>query len=137
VKLLEIPPGTDPSVRPAFVQGVVRQMEAIAKIGVAVEAGFRDGRWIIGFTLPGGGGLRFVVTRDSRGWALRWRDSQVITAAGEDLTRDAGGDLTKALALLLPKQGEGMPGAGSVAGESAPAGTTNAVQARRHSVIRN
>jgi hypothetical protein len=133
--LAGIPADGDLATAPAVVQDLVAQF---ARAGIEARAGFAGSRWIVGFSLPGtSDGIRLVVTSRKRQWAMSWRDSQVIVD-GEDVTRQVGGNIAKAVQMLFPAA-PGTPaasGTGPVAGEAGPAVTTNAVSIRRQTVIR-
>jgi hypothetical protein len=133
--LMDVPPGGDLATAPTTVQDVAGQL---ARAGIEAQAGFAHNRWIISFSLPDdGGGMRLVFTSRKRQWGLSWGDSQVIVG-GEDVTRQVGGDIAKALQMLFPSApgAPAAPSTGPIAREAGPAVTTNAVSIRRQTVIR-
>jgi hypothetical protein len=141
LELAPVPQGTDLTAMPAEVRTIYSSLRAKADTAgldqVAVEAGFGNGRWVVGVTVPSGG-IRFAFTRrgGARHWAFSTRSLQVVRD-GQDLSSDAQGDISKALSLLAaPPPREPQKAGGTIPGP-APAASSNAVRERRHSVIRN
>jgi hypothetical protein len=113
----------------------VRAVAAVLarKLGAAATAGTDGSRWVIGVSMPGVE-LRLFYTRAGRAWQLDTLRPLQLVKDGQDLTVQAEGSMSKALALMTAPPGEAAASEGKAG--AARATRSNAVEARRFSVVR-
>lgn len=143
-RLFPMPPARDVAEAPASIRHSYTASREKLPPGWGLSLGYDASRhrWVMGLTPPGGEqeqeGLRWFFAPVPHGWALDvYRPLQVVRD-GEDLSEQAEGDVTAALALLVDGAVKAPPPAGGPpvsAARSAPS-TPNSVQVRRTTVIR-
>jgi hypothetical protein len=129
-----IPDAGDPDSAPGLVQQTYSKLTG-AFPGATAGYDAVTRRWVIGADVPGGG-LRFYFTSTSLGWTLDRRQPLRIVLGGKDVSRQAGGDIAKALRMLTT-HGEPQQGTGPVHGASPVHGRPKGVEVRNTTVIRN
>jgi hypothetical protein len=136
--LMEISEPADGGL-PAAVQFAKDSLERASGGELEVRTGMSGEHWVIGVDLPDGDGLRIVFSRYRRLWDMDRRQPLQVLIDGEDRSAEAGGDMNKAMALLLegtaPPPGEAPPGSGPVRSRQ-PSHRDMGVETRRRVVIR-
>lgn len=128
-----VPAGGDLNDAPPKVQ------ELYGKLSDAfpgATAGCEGGRWVIGADIPAGG-LRFYIVQTALGWILDRNQPLRIVLGGEDVSEAAGGDIAKALRMLLRHPGGSQPGTGPVTSGAPVRGRAKSVEVRNTTVIRD
>jgi hypothetical protein len=101
-----------------------------------VRAGYADGRWIVGFDVPGGDGLRMFFTRTAHGrWVPDGQQPVQLVAGGQDVTAEAGLDMASALARLAQAHPDISDG-GPAPGKPQRGARDQGVETRRMVVLR-
>lgn len=118
---------------PAVVQHAVAVFTS--KTHLPVEYGFDGCKWVIGLTISDDTAMRLFLTPMGKSWGVDRDHPFQLVIDGQDATEQYDGQIDRALAALA-RAGESGP-AGESHVTSSAAKASNAVTARRHSVIRN
>ena len=136
VSLSPMPPVADVAGAPTNVHALYGSLHA--RVADAAYLGFDGERWVIGVDLDDRTGLRITFTQSGSEWAIRGKDDFQVIVNGIDVTSQAAGDLTKALALLAEPLASAEPGKGPISGaRRAQVKRVTSVQVRNTTVIRN